>query len=80
MYKLIPFVVYCTSISFLTVGVCLWNPSMRGVEYPVLVPIGHTARPHDVTRRYRYGYQMDDVYDAIDSKMMQRQYCDDAAA
>ena len=53
---------------------------MRGVEYPVLMPIGHMDRPHDVTRRYRYGDQMGDVYDAIDSDMMQRHYCDDAAA
>ena len=50
------------------------------VEYPVLLPIGHLVRPHDVTRRYRYGYQMGDVYDTIDSDMMKQHYCDDAAA
>ena len=52
---------------------------MRGVEYLVLVPIGHMDRPRDITGRYRYGYQMGDVYDDVDSEMMQRHYSADLA-
>ena len=39
--------------------------SMRGVEYPVLVPIGYMARPHDVTRRADMGQLANIIHDAI---------------